>query len=140
MIVALGCGPTAKPTAVVAPPPTEQPNEPISLVTSMVVVEACPDSKRLDSKKANREIEELVGPCKKVPGGEAHFSATLLPGGRVELGSPNGNPEDGMVPTCVMQQAKQLRHKLRLSKACKFDVKLEQRIAEPMVRDARAPR
>ena len=106
----------------------------------MVVVEACPDSKRLDSKKANREIEELVGPCKKVPGGEAHFSATLLPGGRVELGSPAGNPEDGMVPTCVMQQARQLRHKLRLSKPCKFDVKLEQRIAEPTTRDASAPR
>ena len=50
------------------------------MVTSMVIVDACPDSKKLDSKLATREIDELVGPCKKVPGGAAHFSATLQPG------------------------------------------------------------
>jgi hypothetical protein len=101
-----------------------------SLVTSMVVIEACPDSKRIDSKAANREIEELVGPCKKVPGGAAHFSATLMPGGQVELGSPTGDRANGIVPTCVLQQQKQLKHKLRLTKACKFEVKLEERVAE----------
>jgi len=97
----------------------------------MVIVEACPDSHRLDTKLANREIDELVGPCKKVPGGNAHFSATLLPGGRVELASPSGDPTDGVIPTCVVQKATQLKHKLKLAKACKFDVKLEQRMAEP---------
>jgi hypothetical protein len=35
-----------------------------------------------------------------------------------------------VVPTCLVQNAGQLRHKIRLQKACKFDVKLEQRIAE----------
>jgi hypothetical protein len=100
----------------------------------MVIVEACPDAKQLDTKRATREIEELLGPCKKVPGGAAHFSATLLPGGRVELASPSGDPTDGVVPTCVLRNATQLRHKLRLDKACKFDVVLEQRIAEPMTR------
>lgn len=106
--------------------------EPISLVTSMVIVEACPDSHKLDTKLANREIDELVGPCKKVPGGAAHFSATLLPGGRVELASPSGDPSEGVVPTCLVQSTGQLKHKLKLTKACKFDVKLEQRIAEPL--------
>ena len=100
----------------------------------MVIVEACPDSKRLDTKLANREIDELVGPCKKVPGGAAHFSATLLPGGRVELASPSGDPAAGVVPTCVLQNATQLKHKLRLARACKFDVKLEERVAEPTPR------
>lgn len=100
----------------------------------MVIVEACPDSPRLDTKLANREIDELVGPCKKVPGGNAHFSATLLPGGRVELASPSGDPTEGVVPTCIVQNAAQLRHKLRLIRACKFDVKLEQRLAEPSPR------
>jgi hypothetical protein len=99
-------------------------------VTSVVVIDACPDSKKFDSKAANREIEELVGPCKKVPGGAAHFAAILLPGGQVELASPSGDVSEGVVPTCVLQQRKQLRHKLRLSKACKFDVKLEQRLAD----------
>ena len=98
----------------------------------MVVIDACPDSRRLDSKSATREIDELVGPCKRVPGGAAHFSATLMPGGDVELGSPSGDRNDGVVPTCLLKQAKQLKHKLRLTKACKFDVKLEQRLAEQL--------
>ncbi len=116
------------------PPPADAglTNEPISLVTSMVIFEACPDSGKLNTKLANREIEELLGPCKKVPGGAAHFSATLLPGGRVELASPSGDPSEGIVPTCLVQNAGQLKHKLRLTKPCKFDVKLEQRIAEPV--------
>lgn len=103
---------------------------PISLVTSFVVVEQCPDSKKLDPKLANREIDELVGPCKKVPGGAAHFSATLIPGGRVELASPSGDPAGGVVPTCLLQNQGQLKHKLRLVQRCKFDVKLEERLAE----------
>jgi hypothetical protein len=123
---------TPPPTPLPPPPPPDAATtDPISLVTSMVIVEACPDSKQLDSNRANREIEELVGPCKKVPGGDAHFSATLLPGGRVELASPEGDPSEGIVPTCLVQHGKQLRHKLKLARACKFDVRLEQRIAEP---------
>jgi hypothetical protein len=94
----------------------------------MVVVEGCPDSKRLDTRLATREIEELVGPCKKVPGGVAHFAATLLPDGTIELASPTGDPTEGIVPTCVVQNAAQIRHRLKLSFACKFDVKLEQRV------------
>ena len=101
----------------------------MQLVTSFVVIDACPDSHRIDSKQATREIDELVGPCKRVPGGAAHFAATLLPNGAVELAAPDGNTEDGVVPTCVLQQQKQLHHKLRLTKPCKFDVKLEQRLA-----------
>lgn len=135
MIAALaGCGHASQHSTPPPPPaaqheePKPAPGEPISLVTSMVIVEKCPDSKRLDTQLANKEIDELVGPCKKVPGGAAHFSATLLPGGRVELASPAGDPSEGVVPTCLVQNAGQLKHKLKLTKACKFDVKLEQRI------------
>jgi hypothetical protein len=123
-----GCWHSPRPTAQHEEAPA---SEPISLVTSMVVVEAGPDSKHLDTKVANREIDELVGPCKKVPGGAAHFSATLMPGGRVELASPAGDPSEGVVPTCLVQNLSQLKHKLKLTKPCKFDVRLEQRIAEP---------
>jgi hypothetical protein len=140
--VIAGCWSTSNPTVPPPPPPKQEPppSDPISLVTSMVIVEACPDSHRLDTKLANREIDELVGPCKKIPGGNAHFSATLLPGGRVELASPSGDTSEGIVPTCIMQHATQLRHKLKLAKACRFDVKLEQRIAEPTTRDKRIDR
>jgi hypothetical protein len=34
----------------------------------------------------------------------------------------------------LIQNQNQLRHRLRLTKSCKFDVKLEQRIAEPVMR------
>jgi hypothetical protein len=129
----LGCGSDAPAPKQPASPPEPAPAEAESplqqLVTSFVIIDACPDSHRINSKQANKEIDELVGPCKKVPGGAAHFSATLQPNGSVELASPEGNPDDGVVPTCVLQQQKQLRHKLRLTKACKFDVKLEQRVA-----------
>ncbi len=94
------------------------------------MIDACPDSKRIDSKQATREIDELVLPCKKVPGGAAHFAAILLPGGQVELTSPSGDASEGIVPTCLLQARNQLRHRLKLTKACKFDVKLEQRLAD----------
>ena len=123
--------PPEGPVVVVAPPPSEPP---ISLLTSFVVVEACPDAKKLDSKLATREIDELVGPCKSIPGGAAHFSATLLPGGRVELASPSGDPAEGIIPTCLVQKAGQLRHKIRLTQSCKFDVKLEQRMTDSPAR------
>jgi hypothetical protein len=130
--LAVGCGPKAASTGTpLPPPPPDAANEhAISLVTSVVVVDACPDYRKLDSKSARREIDELVGPCKTVPGGAAHFSATLLPGGRVELAAPTGeDPSEGVVPTCLLQQHNQLKHKLRISSPCRFDVKLEQRLA-----------
>ena len=116
------------PAGMPDPKPSDPPPEPaIAMVTSVVVVEACPESKQIDSKQATREIDELVGPCKNVPSGAAHFAATLMPDGSVELASPTGDPTMGVVPTCLLQNKAQLRHKLHLSKACKFDVKLEQR-------------
>ena len=100
---------------------------PIALVTSFVIVKACPDAKRMNSRQARFEIDELVLPCKKVPGGAAHFSVTLWPSGRVELASPAGDPTEGVIPTCLVQTQGQLKHRLQLTKPCKFDVKLEQR-------------
>ena len=124
-VVGLGCGPKHQDAPKHQGAATA--GKPISLVPSMVVVESCPDSRKLDSRVATREIEELVGPCKKVPGGVSHFSATLAPDGSIELASPTGDPNEGTVPTCVVGNAAQLRHKLRLTSPCKFDVKLEQR-------------
>ncbi|MDB4953674.1 MAG: hypothetical protein JWO36_1243 [Myxococcales bacterium] len=98
-------------------------------MTSSVVVNECPDSPKMSSKQAAKEIDELVGPCTTIPGGAAHFSAILEPDGRIELASPSGDPSGGVVPTCVVQTASQLRHRLKLKAACKFDVKLEERKA-----------
>jgi hypothetical protein len=133
LVATLGCGSSTSPpqSAPTSPAESTPPPDPaISLVTSMVIVDACPDSKKLDTRLATREIEELVGPCKKVPGGAAHFAATLLPDGRVELAAPSGDVADGVVPTCLLQKQTQLKHKMRLKTACKFDVRLEQRVAD----------
>ena len=106
----------------------EPPPRPMQqIVTSIVLIERCPDAKKLDRRQATREIELLVGPCTKVPGGAAHFSTTLMPGGGVEFASPSGDPDEGVVPTCMMRTKAQLNHKLRLAHACRFDVKLEER-------------
>jgi hypothetical protein len=96
-------------SAPAPPPPRTAPSAtapPVSVVSSEVVVSACPDAKSLNIKAAREAIRRLVDPCAMIPGGSAHFSATLLPNGQVELASPSGDPAEGVVPTCV------LRHRL----------------------------
>src|SRR5690242_7462036 len=83
-----------------APPPApDAEGENLKVVASMVnataIVAKCPDDTKLDAKAAQRAIQRLVGPCATVPGGRAHFSATLFPGGKIELASPEGNPAEG---------------------------------------------
>ena len=130
VVVLAGCWTSAPPkphTTPIAEPPPAPVEKPISIVTSFVVIEACPGSKQLDTKAATKEIEQLVGPCTKVPGDTAHFSVTLQPDGRVTLASPSGDPSEGVVPTCVLETSAAFRHKLHVAKPCRFDVKLEQR-------------
>jgi hypothetical protein len=96
-----------------------------SLVSATSVVSACPDNKHMNARAATNAINHLIEPCATVPGGKAHFSATLLPGGKIELAAPAGDPEGGVVPTCVLKGG--LHHKVKLMHACTFDVQLEER-------------
>jgi hypothetical protein len=123
LVIALAGACSSHAPAPAKPPP----GRPVAMVTSWVVLEACADSAKINSKQAAKEIEELIGPCTAIPGGTAHFSATLMPGGKVELGSPAGDPEAGVIPTCLIQAANQLRHKVKLKSPCRFEVKLEER-------------
>jgi len=109
----------------------------LALVNASVVLGKCPDGAKMDSRSANVAIHKLVEPCSMVPGGAAHFSATLLPGGRIELASPSGDTAAGMVPTCVLQN--QLRHRVLLRSPCEFDVALEERAVSAPPVDAPAP-
>lgn len=119
LLVGCGSGHAAGPDPATEPPP------PVSIVNSTVVVADCPDAQRMNARQAQREIRDLVQPCSKVPGGAAHFSATLLPNGRIKLASPAGDRTEGVVPTCVLTNP--LVHHVRLSSACKLDVELEER-------------
>jgi hypothetical protein len=95
------------------------------MVDASVVIGACPDARRMNAKAANNTITKLVERCTQVPGGKAHFSATLKPNGTIEIASPEGNVADGMVPMCVLTHG--LTHRVVLSKPCKLDVHLEER-------------
>jgi hypothetical protein len=106
----------------------ELPSTRTSLVNATAVVSACPGMQRQSAKLATDAIQKLVAPCGAVPGGRAHFSATLLPGGKIELAAPDGDPTDGVVPTCVLQRG--LAHKALLKRPCRFDVQLEERKLE----------
>jgi hypothetical protein len=88
------------------------------------VVNNCPDAKWMHTGAAQRAIQKLIDPCAGVPGGRANFLATLIPGGQVELASPSGDPDEGVVPTCVLKD-QSLRHQVFLKHPCSFDVALE---------------
>jgi hypothetical protein len=127
------------------PPPsaaleaTASPVEPATAsgVNATVIVSKCPDASRINVRTAQDTINKLVGPCASVPGGRAHFSATLQPGGRIELASPEGDPAEGVVPTCVLKN--RLVHKVPLKSPCALDVQLDERTVVIAPPEAGAP-
>jgi hypothetical protein len=102
-----------------------------SMVNASAIVGTCPDARRMNANTAAETINKLVEPCAQVPGGKAHFAATLMPGGKIALASPDGKVAEGVVPTCVLSNG--LTHKVLLGKPCTFDVQLEER--KPGARD-----
>jgi hypothetical protein len=103
----------------------EVPRTITSMVNASAIIAQCPDARKMNAKAASEAINKLVEPCAQVPGGKAHFSATLVPGGKIELAAPDGNVAEGVVPTCVL--SKGLSHRVLLNKPCRFDVQLEER-------------
>src|SRR3954470_6598785 len=93
---ALVCGLTALACAGKSAAPQEEAaaagSEVASGVNATVIVSKCPDAPHMNVRTAQDTIQKLVGRCAKVPGGSAHFRATLQPGGRIELASPEGDP------------------------------------------------
>lgn len=125
-LLALAACSSPKPAA--QPAPEEAPT-PMALMNVSVVATTCPQVTQHNARMAENAMRKLVEPCDKVPGGRAHFTATMLPGGRIELGSPEGDPTEGTVPTCVVKN--QLTHKIQLRKPCVFRVELEERPLTP---------
>jgi hypothetical protein len=119
----------AKPAADAAAAPDDVPRTVTSMVNASAVLGACPDARKMNAKMAAEAMNRLVEPCAQVPGGKAHFAATLLPGGRIELASPEGKVADGVVPTCALSHG--LSHRVLLARPCTFDVQLEERKLGP---------
>ncbi len=133
----MGPGTVAGTTSAASSSAEEPAEPPVSSVSATVVVARCPDAKTMNNRAAQSAIHRLVDPCAAVPGGKAHFSATLLPGGRIELASPSGDPAEGVVPTCVLRN--NLLHQVYLKKPCTFDVQLEERAAAAPAPASSAP-
>jgi hypothetical protein len=108
-----------------AEPVADVPRTVTSMVSASAIINACPDARRMNARTATDTINQLVEPCAQVPGGKAHFSAVLLPGGKIELAAPDGKVSEGVVPTCVLSHG--LTHKVTLTKPCGFDIQLEER-------------
>ena len=95
----------------------------VAQILTSFVVQACPDARKMNSRAAETALRQLISPCDKVPGGDAHFSATLMPGGRIALGPGSGESTEGVVPVCVLKHT--LTHPVALERPCTFDVRLE---------------
>ncbi|MBK9000043.1 MAG: hypothetical protein IPM35_30360 [Myxococcales bacterium] len=109
--------PAATPTASATP---ESAGPKVSVVEGSVMLGECPA--KLDKKKAEQTMNDLVSGCDDVPGGTAKFQATLRPGGRIEISAPDGS-DQGTVPICVIKH--KLSHKLFLAKPCTLAVQIE---------------
>lgn len=125
MVAACSGNPTPEAQAGEAPADGETEQTLATGVNATVIVSKCPDAARVNIRMAQDAIQRLVGPCAKVPGGSAHFSAKLMPGGRIELASPEGDPTEGVVPTCVLKN--RLVHRVLLKSPCTLDVQLDER-------------
>jgi hypothetical protein len=119
VVATVSCARSKPPETAVKP--TAEPL--VAQLLTSFVVQACPDARKMNSRAAETALRQLISPCDKVPGGDAHFSATLMPGGRIELGSSSGDANDGTVPICVLKHT--LTHPVALERPCTFDVRLE---------------
>jgi hypothetical protein len=92
------------------------------MVTATVLTNSCQALGSKSAKLAEATMAQLVEGCSSVPGGGAQFSATLEPGGLVQITAAPGQPD--VVPICILKHS--LVHKVPLTKPCRLDVKLEE--------------
>ena len=129
------CARTKPPEAVTpTPTSTSKPEPTVAQIVTSFVVQKCPDSPKMNSRKAETALRQMLSPCDHVPGGSVHFAATLMPGGRIELASAPGAPTEGVVPICVLKHT--LTHPVSLERPCTFDVRLEASRRAPPPGDA----
>jgi hypothetical protein len=108
----ISCGPKG--------PPASGPSA--QMVTATVLANSCQTLGSKSAKLAEATMAQLVEGCSSVPGGGAQFSATLEPGGLVQIAAAPGQPD--VVPICILKHS--LVHKVPLTRPCKLDVKLEE--------------
>jgi hypothetical protein len=119
------CGP--KEPAASAPSTTEPASASASgpsaqVVNATILTNGCQELGKSHARLAEKAMYQLVEGCTTVPNGSAQFEATLLPGGRIDIAVPPGQP--GVVPVCVLKHS--LTHRVPLSRPCHLEVKIGQ--------------
>jgi hypothetical protein len=123
---ACACAPQ-RPTA--SPNTEAPPGRAAQIVNATIMTNGCQKLGTTSAQLAERAMYDLVEDCRSVPGGNAHFGATLEPGGRIEITSVRGYAD--VVPICVLKHS--LVHKVPLAKPCRLDVKIEEtRVPVPL--------
>jgi hypothetical protein len=92
------------------------------VVNATILTNGCQRLGTSSAQLAEHAMNDLVEGCTSIPGGSAHFEASLQPGGRIEIASAPGYED--VVPICVLKHA--LVHKVPLAKPCRLDVKIEE--------------
>ena len=108
-----------------AAPPAQAPTEERALhvVSATVLTNGCDNLGKADAKLAESAMTKLVDGCTEVSGGKFIFTATLLPGGRIEIAP--GKDQPPVVPICVLKN--ELRHKMAIKSPCTLDVELDEK-------------
>jgi hypothetical protein len=130
-VLAIACGASrpAEPTAAAAASakPDTTSSQPVGVVESAILFTDCPAVSDMNARLAERTMRRLVEACDSVPSGRAQFIATLAPGGRIEISGAPGTEQT--VPICVLKH--QLQHQVQVKRACKMQIQMEQKPAEP---------
>jgi hypothetical protein len=121
------CGPREPAASAPSAAASESASAPASetsaqVVNATILTNGCQELGKSHARLAERAMYQLVEGCRTVPNGSAQFEATLLPGGRIDIAVPPGQP--GIVPVCVLKHS--LTHKVPLSRPCHLEVKIEQ--------------
>lgn len=103
---------------------SELPSRTIASVDASVIFTDCPKAPIARSNDVQATLNNLVKDCDTVPAGQVRIVATLVPGGRIELSAPKGEPE-GVVPLCVLKH--ELRHRLLVVKRCHMEIQMSER-------------
>jgi hypothetical protein len=121
--IAITCACACAPQGPTASPGAEAPRgRAAQIVNATILTNDCQKLGTSSAQQAERAMYDLVEDCRSVPGGSAHFAATLQPGGRIEITSVPGYAD--VVPICVLKHS--LLHKVPLAKPCRLDVKIEE--------------
>jgi hypothetical protein len=128
-LLAAACSATKgmEPSPVVrtSEPPKDETSQKVAMVDATILMTDCSKVSNYSATVAERTMRRLVEDCNGVPGGQAEFVATLLPGGRIQISAVDGS--DATVPICVLRH--QLEHQVSINKACKIHVQMEQKAA-----------